>query len=86
MDCEQKLDSGADVAVDLDAWLRLLALDDREDLADAKPQTMRMRIYHQASRLARHARIRYLRLDASWPWSAAFALAWNRLTSLPQVT
>ncbi|MET7519434.1 transposase [Streptomyces sp. NPDC005480] len=76
----------ANVAADLDAWLRLLVLHDQEDLADAEPQTMRMRIYHQAGRLARHARIRHLRLDASWPWSAAFALAWNRLTGLPQVT
>jgi hypothetical protein len=76
----------ANVAADLDGWLRLLVLHDQEDLADAEPQTMRRRIYHQAGRLARHARIRHLRLDASWPWSAAFALAWNRLTGLPQVT
>jgi hypothetical protein len=76
----------ANVAADLDAWLRLLVLHDQEDLADAEPQTMRMRIYHQAGRLARHARIRHLRLDASWPWATAFALAWNRLTSLTQVT
>jgi Transposase DDE domain group 1 len=72
----------ANIAADLDAWLRLLVLHDQDDLADAEPQTMRMRIYHQAGRLARHARIRYLRLDASWPWSAAFALAWDRLTDL----
>ncbi|GAQ59603.1 IS1380 family transposase [Streptomyces acidiscabies] len=76
----------ANIAADLDAWLRLLALHDQEGLADAEPQTMRMRIYHQAGRLARHARVRRLRLDASWPWSTAFALAWNRLTRLPQVT
>ena len=44
----------ANVAADLDAWLRLLALHDQEDLADAEPQTMRMRIYHQAGRLARN--------------------------------
>jgi hypothetical protein len=76
----------ANIAADLDAWLRLLTLHDQDDLADAEPQTMRMRIYHQAGRLAHHARIRHLRLDASWPWSAAFALAWSRLTSLTQVT
>lgn len=72
----------ANVAADLDAWLRLLVLHDHDELADAEPQTMRMRIYHQAGRLARHARIRRLRLDASWPWSAAFVLAWDRLTAL----
>jgi hypothetical protein len=76
----------ANVAADLDAWLRLLALHDQDGLADAEPQTMRMRIYHQAGRLAHHARIRHLRLDASWPWATAFTLAWNRLTSLPQTT
>ncbi|WP_405575623.1 IS1380 family transposase [Streptomyces sp. NBC_01167] len=76
----------ANVAADLDAWLRLLALHDQDDLADAEPQTMRMRIYHQAGRLARHARVRHLRLDASWPWATPFTLAWNRLTSLPQTT
>ncbi|MFD5064944.1 hypothetical protein [Streptomyces sp. NPDC058394] len=31
---------------DLDAWLRLLTLHDREDLADAEPDTMRFRVYH----------------------------------------
>ncbi|GGL18692.1 hypothetical protein GCM10010094_94760 [Streptomyces flaveus] len=76
----------ANVAADLDAWLRLLVLHDQEGLANAEPQTMRMRIYHQADRLARHAHVRYLRLDASWPWSTTFPLAWNRLTRLPQVT
>ncbi|WP_323188075.1 transposase [Streptomyces sp. NBC_01264] len=76
----------ANVAADLDAWLRLLALHDQDDLADAEPQTMRMRIYHQAGRLARHARVRHLRLDASWPWATTFTLAWNRLTCQPQTT
>ncbi|MEV6613167.1 hypothetical protein AB0N31_04640 [Streptomyces sp. NPDC051051] len=76
----------ANIAADLDDWLRLLVLHDQEDPVDAEPQTMRMRIYHQTGRLVRHARIRHLRLDASWPWSAAFALAWNRLTSPYQVT
>ncbi|MBL3671713.1 IS1380 family transposase [Streptomyces sp. M2CJ-2] len=75
----------ANLAADLDAWLRLLALHDQDGLADAEPQTMRMRIYHQTGRLARHARVRHLRLDASWPWATAFTLAWNRLTGL-QVT
>ncbi|GGY09786.1 hypothetical protein GCM10010358_73060 [Streptomyces minutiscleroticus] len=76
----------ANVAADLDAWLRLLALHDQDSLADAEPPTMRMRIYHQTGRLAHHARARRLRLDASWPWGAAFALAWYRLTGLPQTT
>ncbi|MET9774619.1 IS1380 family transposase [Streptomyces sp. NPDC006367] len=76
----------ANIAADLDAWLRLLALHDQDGLADAEPQTMRLRIYHQAARLAHHARRRHLRLDASWPWAATSTLAWNRLTRLPQTT
>ncbi len=35
----------ANLAADLDAWLRLLALHDQGDLADAEPDTMRFRIY-----------------------------------------
>ncbi|WP_406190362.1 IS1380 family transposase [Streptomyces sp. NBC_01017] len=78
--------AAANTAADLDAWLRLLTLHDQDDLAEAEPQTMRLRIYHQPARLARHARRRYLRLDPSWPWTDAFVLAWNRLTALPQTT
>uniref|UniRef100_A0AAU1I9I7 Transposase n=1 Tax=Streptomyces sp. NBC_00180 TaxID=2903632 RepID=A0AAU1I9I7_9ACTN len=78
--------AAANLAADLDAWLRLLVLHDQDGLADAEPQTMRMRIYHQTGRLSRHARIRYLRLDAAWPWATAFTLAWNRLAGLPQAT
>lgn len=48
----------ANVAADLDAWIRLLVLHDQENLPYAEPQTMRMRIYHEAGRLARHARVR----------------------------
>nr|WP_274390232.1 IS1380 family transposase [Streptomyces adustus] len=78
--------AAANLAADLDSWLRLLALHDQDGLADAEPQTMRMRIYHQTGRLARHARLRHLRLEATWPWAKAFTLAWERLASLPQVT
>ncbi|MFE4799129.1 hypothetical protein ACFRFL_29695 [Streptomyces sp. NPDC056708] len=74
------------MAADLDAWLRLLAFHDRADLAEAEPQTMRLRIYHQPARLARHARRRHLRFDPNWPWTKAFVLAWNRLAALPQTT
>ncbi|MGW9132927.1 hypothetical protein [Streptomyces sp. NPDC055681] len=54
------------------------------NLAEAEPQTMRLRIYRQPARLARHARRRHLRLDPTWPWTATFVLAWDRLTALPQ--
>ncbi|MEW2491173.1 hypothetical protein [Streptomyces sp. NPDC048411] len=33
----------ANLAADLDAWLRLLTLHDKDELADAEPETMRFR-------------------------------------------
>ena len=50
------------LAADLDAWLRLLALHDIDGLADAEPDTMRFRLYHLPARLSTHARRRRLRL------------------------
>lgn len=73
------------LAADLDAWLRLLALNDEPDLADAEPDTMRFRLYHLPARLSRHARCRWLRIEATWPWAGAFTTAWTRLTSLAAV-
>ncbi|MFJ3921667.1 transposase [Streptomyces sp. NPDC090022] len=73
------------LAADLDAWLRLLALHDQDDLADAEPDTMRFRLYHLPARLAKHARRRRLRIEHSWPWANAFVVAWQRLTSLPAI-
>ncbi|MFJ2022019.1 IS1380 family transposase [Streptomyces nodosus] len=76
----------ANLAVDLDAWLRLLTLHDDEDLAHAEPDTMRFRLYHLPARLARHARRRFLRIERTWPWASAFTTSWKRLTRLPAVT
>ncbi|MFC5955313.1 transposase [Streptomyces pratens] len=76
----------ANLAADLDAWLRLLALHDVDDLVDAEPDTMRFRLYHLPARLADHARRRWLRVEATWPWAKAFASCWQRLTTLPAVT
>jgi hypothetical protein len=50
----------ANLAADLDAWVRLLALHDNDGLADAEPDTMRFRLYHLPARLADHARRRWL--------------------------
>ncbi len=61
----------ANLAADLDAWLRLLALHDEPDLADAEPDTMRFCLYHLPARLSRHARRRWLRLESTWPWAGA---------------
>lgn len=67
-------------------WLRLLALHDQDDLADAEPDTMRFRVYHRPARLADHARHRFLRIERTWPWAKAFTTCWHRLTTLPAVT
>lgn len=70
--------------------MRLLALHDIEGLADAGPDTMRFRLYHLPAclpaRLADHARRRWLRIDATWPWAEAFTTCWQRLTNLAAVT
>ncbi|MGW4750283.1 IS1380 family transposase [Streptomyces sp. NPDC004290] len=75
----------ANLAADLDAWVRLLALHDT-DLADAEPDTMRFRLYHLPARLADHARRRFLRIERTWPWAQAFTTCWHRLTALSTVT
>ncbi|EGX58717.1 transposase IS4 family protein [Streptomyces zinciresistens K42] len=76
----------ANLAADLDTWLRLLALHDIEDLADAEPDTMRFRLYHLPARLADHARRRWLRIERTWPWATSFTTCWQRLTALPAIT
>ncbi len=60
----------ANLAADLDAWVRLLALHDIDGLPDAEPDTMRFRLYHLPARLyhlparlADHARRRWLRIE-----------------------
>ncbi|RLV04349.1 IS1380 family transposase [Streptomyces griseocarneus] len=76
----------ANLAADLDAWVRLLALHDIDGLAGAEPDTMRFRLYHLPARLADHARRRFLRIETTWPWATAFTTCWQRLTALPIVT
>ena len=69
-------------AATLLAWLRLLALDGH--LARAEPKTLRYRILHAAARLTRGGRQRRLKIQASWPWAAEIATAWERISALPQ--
>lgn len=76
----------ATLATDLDAWARLLLLHDEPDLAKAEPETIRRKIYHLPARLTAHSRRRTLHLDRSWPWAAAFTIAWKRATELPALT
>jgi hypothetical protein len=44
---------------------------------------LRHRLWHTAARVVRHARRLVLRLQATWPWSAAIARAFARLRALP---
>jgi hypothetical protein len=76
----------ANLAADLDAGLRLLALHDHDDLADAEPDTMRFRLHHLPARPTRHARRGRLRIETSRPLAGAFATCRQRLTDLSSVT
>lgn len=76
----------ANLAADLDAWVRLLGLYDVDGLADAEPDMMRMNLYHLPAPLAHHARNRWLRIETTWPWAEAFSTCWRRLTELPALT
>jgi hypothetical protein len=76
----------ANIGHDLDCWVRLLALHDRDDLVRAEPATMRHRLYGVPARLVRHARRRWLRFDRTWPCADALVTAWRRLTALPAPT
>ncbi|XUL89493.1 transposase [Streptomyces galilaeus] len=73
----------ANLAADLDAWLRLPALHDIGDLADDEPDTMRFRLYHPPARLTDHACRRWLRIKRTWPWAKAFITCWHWLPTLP---
>lgn len=72
----------ADLDADLDAWPRLLALHDIDDLAHAEPGTLRYRLLHLPAKLTRHARRRILAISRDWPWRDAFLTCWKRLTAL----
>jgi hypothetical protein len=53
------------------------------ELARCEPKRLRYRLLHVAARLAFHARPATLRLQASWPWAADLAAAFERLKALP---
>ncbi len=72
----------ANMAADLDTWLKLLGLRDQEGLADAEIHAMRHRLYAIPAKLAHHARRRTLRLAADWPWATAFVLCWKRISAI----
>jgi hypothetical protein len=70
------------IAHDLIAWTQRLLL--TGELAHCEPKRLRYRLLHVAARLAFHARNATLRLQASWPWAADLAAAYEQLTALPE--
>ena len=60
------------------SWLKLLALDG--DLARAEPKTPGYRVLHAA---ARGGRRRTLKIAATWPWTEAITIAWQRVQAIP---
>jgi hypothetical protein len=71
----------AAIAIDLVAWLQLLALDG--DLALAEPKRLRYRILHTAARLVRGQRRRWLRIPSSWPRAHQLTAAFARIAAIP---
>src|SRR5262249_46540342 len=72
------------IAVDLLAWIKLLACPDIATLNRAEPATLRYRLLHVPARLVHHARIGWLRLPRAWPWATALAHTFDRIRALPQ--
>jgi len=69
------------IAHDLIAWTKALLL--TGELARSEPKRLRYRLLHVAARLAFSARRAKLRLQATWPWAAELAAAFERLRALP---
>jgi hypothetical protein len=69
------------IAHDLLCWTQRLLLTGQ--LARCEPKRLRYRLLHVAGRLSFHARAATLRLQATWPWAADLAIAFERLRALP---
>jgi hypothetical protein len=69
------------LAMDLLAWLQLLALDGK--LTRAEPATVRTDLLDVPAKLTEHARRRELKFDPAWPASHAAVAAWDRVQALP---
>ncbi|GAB3682281.1 IS1380 family transposase [Actinocorallia lasiicapitis] len=70
------------IALDLLAWIQLLALHDHP-ARRWEPKRLRLRLFSAAGRLVRGGRRFRLRLARSWTWSALLASAIGRLQTLP---
>lgn len=73
------------VAADLVAWTRLLALTgEAKILAACEPKALRYRFLHVPARLTRAARRRRLRVPTSWPWAAALVAVFANIAAIPR--
>ena len=73
------------IAADLTAWTRLLALTgDAKILATCEPKALRYRFLHVPARLVHGARRRRLRIPQSWPWAAAIVAVFANIAAIPQ--
>jgi hypothetical protein len=70
------------IALDLLAWMQLLALADHP-ARRWEPKRLRLRLLSTAGRLVRGGRRLRLRLARSWTWSPLLASAISRLQALP---
>ncbi|TJZ93623.1 hypothetical protein FCI23_54315 [Actinacidiphila oryziradicis] len=69
------------LALDLLAWLPMLALDG--PARRWEPKTLRLRQFSAAARLTTTGRHTYLRFARHWPWTEALTSAFARLQVLP---
>ncbi|MET7719182.1 IS1380 family transposase, partial [Streptomyces sp. NPDC005407] len=69
------------LALDLLAWLPMLALTGKPRLWE--PRRLRLRLFSAAAQLATTARRRHLRFARHWPWTSVITGAIERLDALP---
>ncbi|MGX1549153.1 IS1380 family transposase [Streptomyces adustus] len=69
------------IALDLLAWMPLLALTGKARLWE--PRRLRLRLFSTGAQLITTGRRRYLRLARHWPWSDVITEALDRLHALP---
>lgn len=73
------------IAADLTAWTRLLALTgDAKILATCEPKALRYRFLHVPARLTHGARRRRLRIPETWPWATAIVAVFANISAIPQ--
>jgi hypothetical protein len=69
------------IALDLLAWMPMLALTDQARLWE--PRRLRFRLFSAAAQLVTTGRRRILRLARHWPWTGEISAALERLALLP---